>query len=387
MGRLFALYYGLYMEQPTIFVAFGVTGDLMRAKIIPALLALHQKKYLPEQFQIIGISRKDWSDSDLRDYVKSILPESQDNFLQRFVFLQGDVAEKDLFERLAEKIGDKEALLYFSLSPALYKGAFENLVQSPLAKPFDSAQGNSIGHRIMIEKPFGRSGDEARELDTILHSKFEESQIYRVDHYLAKETLRNLPPIDLDSIVKIELFFLQKEDLEKRGAFFDATGMLRDVGQNHMLEMLGSLHSPGSLTSREEILQDLHVLTAEEVATKTNRAQWHGYQQIAGVAPNSQIETYFKIETMWRDVPLTLEAGKYMQEERKEIVLTMTNGEIIQFPIKNNVNRTEHEALILEGLQGDVGHFITSKEAALQWRFIDPIVASWQKGIPPLTHY
>lgn len=363
----------------------------MRQKIIPSLLALHKKNDLPggqaglgEGFEIIGISRKNWQDAELREYIKSILVDSSlidisdsalPKFLDRFTFLQGDVSEESLFEKLAEKIGERKVILYFSLSPALYKNAFENLTNSSL---------NFSNLRVMIEKPFGRNGSEAKELDTILHSKFQESQLYRVDHYLAKETLRNLPKIDLDGITKIELWFLQKEDLEKRGPFYDATGALRDVGQNHMLEMLGSL-AHGQ--PREYMLKDLHPLLSEEVATKTKRAQWHGYREIAGVAPNSQIETYFFIESRWRDAVLTLEAGKYMEIERKEIIVTFKDGEVQTFPIESNKIRGEHEALIYECLQGDNTHFITSGEAALQWAFVDPILESWKRDVPELTQY
>jgi glucose-6-phosphate 1-dehydrogenase len=358
-----------------VFVAFGVTGDLMRLKVLPALLALHRKGDLPQEFEIIGVSRKEWEDAQLREYIKNSLIQSPEDFLERFTFLQGDVSEKELFERLTQKVGGRVALLYFSLSPVLYKPAFEHLIYSSLV--FENM-------RIMIEKPFGRNGKEARELDEVLHSAFDETQLYRVDHYLAKETLRDFPTIDLEQITKIELWFLQKEGLEKRGVFYDATGCLRDVGQNHMLEMLGAL---GTGAPREEILKDVRPLTAQEVASKTRRAQWHGYHKIVGVAPNSQTETYFSIEARWRDAALFMEAGKYREEERKEITITFRDGTVRRFPIEPNSKRGEHEGLIYECIQGENKHFITSKEAALQWGFVDPIIESWERGVPPLTQY
>lgn len=372
--------------MPEIFVAFGVTGDLMRQKILPELFLLHKNAELPENFTIIGVSRKDWSDTQLREYVANIVGQDE-SFLNRLKFVQGDVNEKEVFEKLSETIGEREAILYIALIPLLYKRAFENLVASPLAK-------NPEKLRLMIEKPFGTSGIEANELNEILHRAFSESQIYRVDHYLAKESLADIPPLSLENLKEIRITFLQKEGVEKRGAFFDATGATRDLGQNHMMQMFAAMsggltsgHSEVKPPERTQIIGDLRALSPEEVATKTSRAQWSGYRDIAGVAPNSQIETYFKIESSWRDIPVIFEGGKYMQEDRKEILLTYEDGKILRFPIENNKNKKEHQMLIMACMRGDHAPFMSAEEIAAQWRFIDPILDVWKSGKPPLQSY
>lgn len=367
--------------MPTVFVAFGVTGDLMRQKILPEVFSLHSRDVLPEHFQIIGVSRKDWKDNDLKNHVREVLAQKNasgdiDSYLNRFVFVQGDVSEPAVFEKLAEIIGEREALLYIALSPVLYKDAFEKLVSSPLV-----THANTL--RLIIEKPYGTSGAAAEELNTILYRAFKEDQLYRIDHYLGKDSLTNLPSIDVNGLQKITVSFLQKEGVEQRAQFYEATGALLDVGQNHMMEMFALTLGP---TERAAMVSDLAQLSAEQVSQQTARSQWKGYPSIAGVAPDSPVETYFKIETTWRNIPTTFEGGKYMQEEKKQIAFQYSDR-TVEIAIENNTGEHEHERLILACLHGAHERFIRNNEVMAQWRFIDPIKLSWATNIPPLSKY
>lgn len=369
------------VPMPTIFVAFGVTGDLMRQKILPELFSLHSRAVLPENFQIIGVSRRDWSNHDVQTYVRNVLVQKNvsgdiDGYVARFAFVQGDVYEPAVFEKLAAVIGEHETLLYFALSPELYKGTFAYLVASPLAQKAKQL-------RLIIEKPFGTSGTEAKLLNNTLHTIFSEDQLYRVDHYLGKDSLTNTPPIETSGLQKIVVSFLQKEGVEQRPAFYEATGALLDVGQNHMMEMFALALDA---SNRAAVVADLHALTAEEVASHTTRSQWSGYRAINGVAANSLVETYFKIETSWRSIPTTFEGGKYMQEEKKEIAFHYADH-THTITIENNKGEHEHERLILACLRGEHERFMSKEEIEAQWRFIDPITHVWTTSVPPLKNY
>lgn len=353
----------------------------MRQKILPELFILHTKGKLPEQFQIIGVSRKAWSDADLKTYVREILADKNtggdiDDYLARFTFVQGDVEDitDNVFEKLVPLVDEHSAVLYIALSPQLYKQAFTNLIASTLSHE---------DIRLCIEKPFGTSGEVARELNEILYRGFTEEQLYRVDHYLGKDSLVNATPIEMNGLEKITISFVQKEGVEKRALFYEATGALLDVGQNHMMEMFALTLGP---TERAQVVGDLSLLSPEQVATQTIRSQWSGYRNIPGVAPNSTVETYFKIETSWRGIPTTFEGGKYMQEEKKEITFHY-NDHVSVITIKNNKDEREHERLILACLRGQHEHFISSDEIAAQWRFVDPIKRAWESGVPPLSTY
>lgn len=375
---------------PTVFVAFGITGDLMRQKILPALFTLHQKNELPDNFEIIGISRKAWSNVDLREYVASVVGKKNkersqeklglelESFLARFSFIQGDTGEESLFAKLAEKIGARSAILYFSLSPALYKIAFEKLADSPLALRQDRGDLGKI--RLMIEKPFGSDAASAETLNAILYQKFSESEIYRIDHYLAKESLEHLARAEKKEIASITVSFLETAGVEKRGVSYDAVGMLRDVGQNHMLELFATaVGATGG--SRAEVIKQLHILTSEEVAVQTTHTQYEGYQDIVGVAPGSKTETYFKVETFWhdgqREVPVVFEAGKRQTLDKKSVSIIYADGAAEEFPIEGNAGKSEHERLIFDCLHGNHTLFVGQEEIAALWRFIDPIIKVW----------
>ncbi len=385
-----------------VFVAFGVTGDLMRLKILPALFALHSKGDLPERFALIGVSRRDWSQADLRSHIagavcpEGFIPPSAEqapeltSFLQSVFFVKGDAEDKVLYDKLSESFEALEAawgstadkVLYLSLSPTIYKVAFEHLRHAPFAQDTKRV-------RLMIEKPFGTSGKSADRLHTILQNTFEERAIYRVDHYLAKEAMQNVPAVDGTLVSEIHISFFETSGAEKRGAFYDVTGALRDVGQNHMLEMLARVTMEHS---RSDAIEALPVISAGEVELSTIRGQYTGYTEIPGVQSNSTTETYFKITTIidnarFPGVRVVLAGGKGMAENKKEIRITFKDGRILTHTIGENTDRSEYEILIHDCMRGNQTMFVSRREIIALWRFIDPINEGWKVSRTPLIEY
>ncbi len=456
---------------PTIFVIYGATGDLIKKKIVPALFYLYEQKALPEKLQVIGYSRRDWTDERFRAHITDILktynPEiasslKLQDFLGLFSYHQGHFDNLDDYTRLAEVLGNIDGmwrvcsnkLFYLSVPPEFYQTIFQNLKDSHLTDPCSPEEGWT---RVLVEKPFGYDLESARALDDLLVSLFREEQIYRIDHYLAKEILQNILAFrfannlferswDNQSIERIDIRLLEKIGAEDRGAFYDSVGALRDVGQNHLLQMLAlaTMERPKDFSSdeirakRAELLADLAVLTTEQVKQQSFRAQYEGFRSIKGVAPDSQTETYFKLVTglkspRWMGVPVTLESGKRLGEPLKEIVVTFRhphpclcppgdhhqNQVVFQLEPKEEIKisflakkpglqmqmeeRTfdfvlhkqqekkqyveEYAKLLIDAVQGDQTLFVSTAEVATMWRAVDSVIKSWEAGHVPLHTY
>src|SRR3989344_144104 len=247
---------------PTIFVAFGATGDLMRRKVLPALWHLYKHNALPNMFRVIGFSRREWSDKEFQGYVRGVLEEHTDKslpddklepFLALFKFQQGTFEDSESYEALKQTFDacDKEwgvcanKLFYLSAAPEYYDVILNELHSSHLTDPCDPSEGWT---RLIVEKPFGMDSGTANEIDDLLGRLFKEQQVYRIDHYLAKEMLQNILTFRFSNnlfevqwgkmlIESIHIRVLEKIGVEKRGAFYDHIGALRDVGQNHLLQI------------------------------------------------------------------------------------------------------------------------------------------------------
>ncbi len=452
-------------NMPTILVAFGVTGDLMKLKIIPALFQLHVKRELPTMFRIIGFSRKDWDDERFREHVRAVVtdrapgaPEEElAAFLQMFQFESGDIGNKESYGKLARTLESLDTawgvcsnkLFYLAVAPEFYEGVSRNLSESGLVNACDPQEGWT---RVVVEKPFGESGDAAAKLDLFLGTIFKEEQIYRIDHYLAKEMLQNILNFRFannlfegmwgnELIESIHIRLFEKVGVERRGAFYDSVGVLRDVGQNHLLQVLAllTMERPEALSAeairekRAAVLETLEVMAEEAVPAATFRAQYAGYRDIQGVAPDSITETYFKVRASlssprWRGVPVTLESGKRLGKSLKEIVVRFKHPEpclcppgvahhqneiVIRMEPKEEIrigflakkpgfafateprefsfvlheegadtkSAGEYERLLIDCLRGDQTLFVSTREVAAMWRYIDPIVHAWKEGV------
>lgn len=456
---------------PTIFIIFGATGDLMEKKIIPSLYHLYSKGRLPKLFKIIGVSRREWESKQFQEFVreklithlsrKKIKSEDLSHFLSYFIYRQGNFDEYESYRKLAELLGrsDNEwrvcsnKLFYLAVPPQLYKKIFEHLHSSGLTIPCSPEEGYT---RVLVEKPFGHDLKTAEELDALLGKLFKEEQLYRIDHYLAKEMLQSILSFrfanDLferrwnkDFIEKIEVCLNESIGIEGRGGYYDGIGALKDVGQNHLLQMLSLVTMDRPLTlqteevraKRAEVLSHLVIPNTDYVKRFTFRGQYKGYRQESGVNPISQTETYFKVlayldTPSWRGVPIVLEGGKKLPR-KKEIVVTFKHSTPCLCPagehLKNKITfslepkeeiavefwvkkpgleyslqkRTlnylyrdarrkvqyieEYEKLLLDCIAGNQLLFVSTDEVKYMWKLIDPIISAWSKNAVPLHMY
>lgn len=342
-------------EGPITLVVLGVTGDLMARKLSPALFSLFEKGKLPKNFNIVGFSRRDWDDQDLKAHIKSQLarysPEAPvgkvSQFLNKLSYQHGDFADPKSYQQLEQHLRKVEAarhakthrLFYLAVPPELYSSIIRRLAKSGLM-----GQTPDRWARLIIEKPFGRDLEHAMEVDKLLTELFAETQVYRIDHYLAKEAVQNIltfrfannfmsHSLGKHNVERIDIKLWETIDVEGRGEFYDSYGALLDVGQNHLLQMLAlvTMERPVQLSAepiragRAEILK--HILPVRDPGRNTRRAQYRGYTKEDEVNPASRTETYFKIKAFidlpdWRGVPIYLEAGKKLPVVDKQIIIT-----------------------------------------------------------------
>jgi glucose-6-phosphate 1-dehydrogenase len=444
--------------HPTIFVIFGITGDLASRKLIPALLELYSKRLLPHRFAIIGFSRRVFSREEFRDFIRTRMnvklgqyhEEDIKHFLDHMSYEQGMFDDLGAYTRLSEKLKSTDdrwgqcsnKLLHLSVPPTLYEGILTHISKSGLSETCDDGMGWT---RILIEKPFGSDIETARNLDKLLGSLFKEQQIFRIDHYLAKEVLQNIlafrfsnsmfePLWNRKYIDKVHIKLFEKDAIEGRGAFYDPIGAFKDVGQNHMLMMLSiiAMEAPKSLTvsgiraERSRVLSRLKSMSPRTISKQVVRGQYMGYMQEPGVLPTSQTETYFRIQAQvgskrWKGVPFFLESGKALAESKVEIDIYFKKGKkqgeqnILTFRIQpdegirvrffvkvpgydfNTESKTlkfkyadassfdnipnDYERLIHDAIVGDQTLFASTDEIMASWKFMMPILNNL-KNIP-----
>jgi glucose-6-phosphate 1-dehydrogenase len=347
----------IYKDQnPTIFVVFGVTGDLARRYLIPALFRLYADRLLPKLFQIVGFSRREMSRREFQKYVAGVLSKENREEVKKFTdlctYTSGFFEKPEGYDRLAKLFGMRDGewmacsnkLFYLAVPPTYYHDILRNLKSSGLSKPCSPEEGWT---RIIVEKPFGRDRKTAEALDAYLGKLFKEEKIYRIDHYLGKETVQNIlafrfsnsffePLWNRDHIESINLQFLESLGLEGRGSFFDGIGAFRDVGQNHLCQFLAhfTMDNPGTFSAeairreRFAVLRHLSIPDAKTINQTARRGQYEGYTGEKGVDPKSQTETYFHIKAFintprWAGVPIYFEGGKYMPETKVQVVVTL----------------------------------------------------------------
>jgi len=353
-------------NAPSIFTIFGVTGDLATKKIIPSLWHLFQRDRLPKRLSVIGFSRREFSEKELKDLILKAVKKHADsniddkkinNFFELFTYHAGTFEDTKAFQSLSDRIAEIEnswnicanKLFYLAVPPSSYEQIFKNLAGIKLNVPCGGDMGWS---RILIEKPFGTDLQSAQKLQSLLSTYFKEEQIYRIDHYLFKEIIQGIENFrfsnnlfenawDNTMIERIDIRLLESIGVEDRGSFYDSIGTLRDVGQNHILTMLAAItmEYPASMNvsevrkNRATILETLRPWTKEALRKETFRSQYRNYKNIQGVDHNSETETYFSLKTellhpRWSGIPIYMEAGKHMGESRKEIILTLKHPDM-----------------------------------------------------------
>ncbi|MFT3922420.1 MAG: glucose-6-phosphate dehydrogenase [Myxococcales bacterium] len=364
-------------RDPFTLIIFGASGDLAHRKLLPALFHLEEEGYLPEQFSVIGFSRTPLTDAAYRDSVRDSLkeagltPAQQSRLLASIFYSPGDNDDPAAFERLRRRIEEieqargagKNRLAYLSVAPQFFATVVERLDESQILHP----PGAPSWSRVIIEKPFGRDLESAQRLNHEIRRHLDESQIYRIDHYLGKETVQNLssfrfgnaifePLFNQKYVEHVQITVAETLGMEgKRGAYYDHAGALRDMVQNHMLQLLTiiAMEPPSSMEAdalRSEKVKVLRAIesmaSAEAVAHNTVRGQYvagsdqgkpiKGYHEELGVDPKSSTETYVAIKLAvdnwrWAGVPFYLRTGKRLAHRLSEIVVTFKQPPLRMF--------------------------------------------------------
>jgi glucose-6-phosphate 1-dehydrogenase len=340
------------------FVIFGASGDLTSRKLVPALFSLYRKNRLPQGFFLIGCARKAFAEDSYRAWLAEALrpqdppAEVLAGFLGRCFYLGGDYRDPALYARLASLLAEldrrflREAnhVFYLATPPDLYQPVVERLAAADLAR--DRA-GASV--RAVFEKPFGRDLASALELDRRLRAVLAEHQIYRIDHYLGKETVQNFllfrfanaifePIWNRRYIDNVQITVAEALGVEHRAGYFERAGLLRDMFQNHMLQMLAlvAMEPPPSFDAdrvrdeKTKLLRSVRPFHPASVDRCFVRGQYEGYKQEPGVAPDSTVETFVAARLAidnwrWEGVPFYLRAGKRLARKASEIVITFKN--------------------------------------------------------------
>lgn len=448
-------------QHPVTIVILGGTGDLAEHKLIPALYDLRAANCLPEDFFIVGFSRKALSDVAYQQFIETSLigkgKVADAAFITRGRYKQGDLTQVDSYRDLATYLYELDEslgvctnkLFYLAVPPTLYEPVCTNIAAVGLTVPCKEHAGDASWSRLLIEKPFGDDRAHAEYLDVLLGKLFDESQIFRIDHYLAKETLQNVLAFRFsnplfaslwssNAIASIDIELLESFGIKKRAGFYNGIGALRDVGQNHILQMLAliAMEEPHAVTAaairdaRADVLEQvkLHGTLADSVV----RGQYSGYRDTEGVPTDSQTETFFSLilevaSPRWYGTRFTVRSGKALYETCARITVhfkekisawatvpatnTITfmiqpnesisvrflvkrpgfTEELIEkeltfaYPLQQERLPDAYERVLFDALRGDQTLFPSTREVQAQWNIIMPILEQW--GTLPLRHY